>query len=58
MKPLRHVNVGFLIEFLSDDAIKIKFLKLWDFLGYFERTTSERPSCQKLALWGKLPRRY
>ena len=37
---------------------KVKFLTLWDLLGYFERTTSERPTCQKLALWGKLSRRY
>ena len=40
------------------DVIKFRFLKLWDFLGYFERTTSERPTCEKLALWGKLSRRY
>ena len=32
------------MEFLSDDVTKIKFLKLRDSLGYFERTTSERPS--------------
>ena len=25
---------------LSDDVIKIKYLKLWNLLGYFERTTS------------------
>ena len=36
----------------------ITFLKLWDLLGYFERTTSERPTCQKLALWSKLFQRY
>ena len=34
--------------------MKIKFLKLWDLLGYFERTTSERPTYQKLALSGLL----
>ena len=39
--------------------MKIKFLKLWDLLGYLiERTTSERPTYQKLALWGKLSQRY
>ena len=37
---------------------KIKFLRLWDLLGYFERTKSERPTCQKLTLWGKLSRRF
>ena len=36
----------------------ITFLKLWDLLGYFERTASERPTCQKLALWSKLFQRY
>ena len=41
------------IELLSDDVIKIKFVKLWELLGYFESTTSERPPCQKLALWEK-----
>ena len=32
------------IEFYSDDVIKIKFMKLWNWLKYFERTTSERPT--------------
>ena len=41
------------MEFLSDDIIKIKFLKLWDLSGYSERTMSKRPTCQKLAFWGK-----
>ena len=31
------------------DVIKLKFVKLWDFLGYYERTTSKRPTRQKLA---------
>jgi len=36
-------------------VIKIKFVKLWDFSGYYERTTSgsKRPTCQKLAFQGK-----
>ena len=25
--------------------MKIRFLKLWDLLGYFEITTSKRPTC-------------
>ena len=29
-------------------------MKLWDLSGYSERTTSKRPTCQKLAFWGKL----
>ena len=41
------------IEFYSDDVIKIKFVKLWNWLKYFERTISERPTQPKLALWGK-----
>ena len=41
------------MKFRLDDITKIKFLKLWDLLGYFERTTSERLTCQKLALWAK-----
>ena len=28
-------------------------MKLWDFSGYCERTTSKRPTCQKLAFQGK-----
>ena len=32
---------------LSDDVIKMKFLKLWDLSGYSERTMSKRPTCQK-----------
>ena len=36
---------------LKGDVIKIKFVKLWDLSGYSERTTSKRPTCQKLTLW-------
>ena len=32
--------------------MKAKFLKLWNLLGYFERTTSGRTTCQRLAFWG------
>ena len=28
-----------LIEYRSDDVIKMKFVKLWDLLRYSERTT-------------------
>ena len=35
------------IEYLSDDVIKMNFLKLWDLPGYSERTMSKRPTCQK-----------
>ena len=38
---------------LSDDVIKIKFIKLWDLSGYSEKTTSQRLTCQKLAFCGK-----
>ena len=34
-------------------SLKIKFVKLWDFSGYRERTTSKRLTCQKLAFQGK-----
>ena len=44
------------IEFYSDDAIKIKFVKLWDLSQYSERTSSKWPTCQKLAFRGKLSR--
>ena len=37
---------------------KIKFVKLWDLSGYFERKTSKIPTCQKLALWIKLSVKY
>ena len=40
------------------DVIKMKFVKLWDLLSYSERTTSKTPTCQKLAIWGKLSLRY
>ena len=46
------------IEYRSDDVIKMKFVKLWDLLSYSERTTSKTPTCQKLAIWGKLSLRY
>ena len=39
---------------LKCDVIKMKFLKLWDLLGYSERTMSKRPICQKWAFLGKL----
>ena len=39
---------------LKCDFIKMKFLKLWDLSGHFERTMSKRPSCQKWAFGGKL----
>ena len=39
---------------LKCDVIKMKFLKLWDLLGYSERTMSKRPTCQKCAFRGKL----
>ena len=42
------------IEFRSDDVIKMKFVKLWDLLRYSERTTSKTPIRQKLAIRGKL----
>ena len=32
---------------LKCDVIIMKFLKLWDLSGYFERTMSKRPTCQK-----------
>ena len=37
---------------------KIKFVKLWDLSGYFERKTSKIPTCQKLALGIKLSVKY
>ena len=55
IKQLRETQT---LEFYSDDIIKIKFVILWNLLGCIERTTPERPTCQKLALCGKLPRRY
>ena len=36
-----------LYRVLKCDVIKVKFLKLWDFSGYSERTMSKRPTCQK-----------
>ena len=33
---------------------EIKFVKLRDLSRHYERTTPERPICQKLSLWGKL----
>ena len=42
------------IEYRSDDVIKMKFVKLWDLLRYSERTTSKTPTRQKLAIRGKL----
>ena len=30
--------------------MKVKFLKLWNSLGYFERTTSERPYLPKASI--------
>ena len=39
---------------LKCDVIKMKFLKLWDLSGHFERTMSKRPTCQKWAFEGKL----
>ena len=30
-------------------SLKITFVKLWDFLGHYERTQSKRPTCQILA---------
>ena len=36
------------------DIIKIIFVKLLDLSGYSARTTSKRPTCRKLAFWGKL----
>ena len=47
-----------LIEYRSDDVIKMKFVKLWDLLSYSERTTSKTPTRQKLAIRGKLSLRY
>ena len=32
--------------------------KLWDFSEYYERTTSKRSTCHKIALQGKLSLRY
>ena len=52
--PYLKAHLSVHIEFQIDDVVKIKFLKLWNLLGYFERTTSERPTHQKLALCGKL----
>ena len=49
---------GLVMEFKSDDVMKITFLKLCDLLGYSERTTSERPTCQKCAFQGKLSVTY
>ena len=43
-----------IIEYWSDDIIKMKFLKLWDLSGYSERTMSKMPTCQKLAIRGKI----
>ena len=36
------------------DIIKIIFVKLLDLSGYSARKTSKRPTCRKLAFWGKL----
>ena len=33
--------------------MKITFLKLWN-SGYFERTTSERPTCTKASILGQI----
>ena len=43
-KATNYPNRSAYIEFYSDDVIKIKFVKLWNWLKYFERTTSERPT--------------
>ena len=48
----------FQIKSFSVTSLKVKFLKLWDFSGYYERTTSQRPTFQKLAFQGKLSLRY
>ena len=45
-----------LIEYRSDDDIKMKFVKLWDLLRYSERTTSKTPTRQKLGIRGKFSR--
>lgn len=36
------------------DIIRIIFVKLLDLSGYSARKTSKRPTCRKLAFWGKL----
>ena len=37
---------------------KFKFVKLWAWLAYSERTTWKKPPCQQSACWCKLVRRY
>lgn len=41
-------------RFMKCGVIKIIFVKLLDLSGYSARTTSKRPTCRKLAFWGKL----
>ena len=51
-------RLGTIIEYRSDDGIKMKFVKLWDLLRYSERTTFKTPTRQKLAIRAKLSLRY
>ena len=55
---LSNMDKGFYNRVPSDDAIKMKFVKLWDLLRYSERTTSKTPTRQKLAIRGKLSLSY
>ena len=48
---------GLLIEFKSDDVMKITFWNM-GFVGIFWKNKSERPTCQKCAFQGKLSLRY
>ena len=54
--------IGFSGSLLASRLVSlgIKCVKLWDFSGYYERTTSgsKRPTRQKLAFQGKLSSRY
>ena len=38
------------IEYRSDDVIKMKFAKLWDLLRYSEKPPSKTPTREKLAI--------
>ena len=46
------------VEKRSVRLLKFKFVKVWDWLAYSERTTWKKPPCQQSACWCKLVRRY
>ena len=44
----------FQIKSFSVTSLKVKFLKLWDFSGYYERTTSQKAYLPKISIPGQI----